>query len=366
VGITIKSDRLELILEKAVRLAESNVALPEIWLDRVDRISESPFGTYIAALGTALLAKASDGRIDALAIKAKAGPTAYSMRGVVKVLAARAPDYGYHLGVTGPEPLNNQPWFGSSRVDRITNLHVEAKPFHRDLVRYLSDLNRLSQEQAFEALAAFIGRRMTVAAEERARATTLRAKAGASFSELLEVVETFVWNDPEGGRRGQALVAAVLDLAHNEVDLAAINDPRMFDVAVKEQGLAVLGIDVKQKAVDEASVMHLAREAAARSVDKVLMVALAQDQRPLDRPRIAATCLDDFGVVAGVFEGVPELLGDVALQAPVSLAEFTRSLPEQYLRRMQEHGVSADGQQFWVDLCNGLSEQGLSRSTRRP
>jgi len=356
-GITIKRDRLELVLERAVRLAESDEDLPENWLNRTDRISESPFGTYVAALGTALLAKASDGRVDALTIKAKAGPTAYSMRGVVKVLAARAADYGYHLGVTGPEPLNNQPWFGSSRVDRIANLHGEAKPFHRDLVRYLSDLNRLGEEQASVALAAFIRRRMTHAAEERARATTLRADAGASFADLLEVLETFVWNDPEGGRRGQALAAAVLDLAHDDVELAAINDPRMFDVAIREKGIAVLGVDVKQKAVDEASVIHLAREAAALSVDKVLMVALGQAQRPLDRPRLAAVCLDDFGVAAGVVEGVSELLGQVALQAPVSLAEFTRSLPERYLLRMQEHGVSATGQQFWIDLCSGLAER---------
>jgi hypothetical protein len=360
-GITIKRDRLEFVLEKAVARAESDESLPEIWLNRVDRISQSPFGTYIAALGTALLAKASDGRIDALAIKSKAGPTAYSMRGVVKVLATRASDYGYHLGVTGPEPLNNQPWFGSSRVDRITNLHAEAKPFHREVVRYLSDLNRLSEEQAFEALAAFIRRRMAYATDERTRAGSLKAAGGSSFTDLLEVVETFVWNDAEGGRRGQALVAAALDLAHHEVELAAINDPRMFDVTVREKGIEVLGVDVKQKAVDESSVAHLAREAAARSVDKVLMVALAQDQRSLDRPRLAATCLDEFGVAAGVVEGVPELLAQVALQAPVSLAEFTRSLPGRYLLRMQEHGVSASGQQFWVDLCAGLAEDSSPR-----
>jgi hypothetical protein len=356
-GITIKRDRLELVLEKAVSIAESEAPLPEIWLERVDRISESPFGTYVAAFGTALLAKASDARIDALAIKSKAGPTGYSMRGVVKVLAARASDYDYHLGVTGPEPLNNQPWFGSSRVDRITNLHAEAKPFHRDVVRYLSDLNRLNEEQAFEALAAFIRRRMTYATEERALAGSLKASSGVSLSDLLAVVETFVWNDAEGGRRGQALVAAVLDLAHDEVDLAAINDPRMFDVAVKEAGIEVLGVDVKQKPVDEASVAHLAREAALRSVDKVLMVALAQDQRPLDRPRVTATCLDEFGVAAGVIEGVPELLGQVALHAPIALCDFVQSLPARYLLRMQEQGVSGVGQQFWVDLCATLTRQ---------
>lgn len=356
-GITIKRDRLQLVLENAVALAESDTELPELWLGRVERISDSPFGTYIAALGTALLAKASDSRIDALTIKSKAGPHAYSMRGVAKVLAERAGDYGYHLGVTGPEPLNNQPWFGSSRVDRITNLHPEAKPFHRDLVRYLSDLNRLSEEESLRALAAFIRLRLTYGQEEKARAGSLRATGGASFVDLVEIVETFVLNDSEGGRRGQALVAAVLDLAHDEVDLAAINDPRIFDVLVRGQGAETLGVDVKQKPVDEAAVTHLAREAAARSVDKVLMVALAPDQRPLDRPRLFEICSEEHGVLAGVYEGVPELLTQVALQSPLSLADFARSLPERYLLRMQEQGVTATGQQFWVDLCAGVFGQ---------
>src|SRR5438067_432369 len=105
-------------------------------------MAESPAQTYVAALGTALLARAADGRIDALTIKTKASPNAYSMRGVVKVLAALAPDYGYHLGVTRAEPLNNQPWFGASRVDRFSNVRADVLPYHQDIVRYLSDLNR--------------------------------------------------------------------------------------------------------------------------------------------------------------------------------------------------------------------------------
>ena len=196
-GITIKKARLQLVLEEAVALAESDGDLPEIWLKRVERISSSPSRTYIAALGTALLAKAADERVDALAIKSKAGTNAYSMRGVVAVLAARASDYGYHLGVTGPEPLNNQPWFGSSRVDRITNLSAQVQPFHRDLVRYLSDLNRLSSDEALKALACFMRLRIAYNKEERAQETLLRTPARDSFEDLLDILETFVLNDPE-------------------------------------------------------------------------------------------------------------------------------------------------------------------------
>ena len=114
-GIRIPSARLQVVLERAVILAESDVECPELWLERVERISASPAKTYIAALGTALLAKATEPQVDVLTIKSKAGPNAYSMRGVVKVLAERARDYGYHLGVTGRSLLTINPGSEATR-----------------------------------------------------------------------------------------------------------------------------------------------------------------------------------------------------------------------------------------------------------
>ena len=137
-------------------VAEFGSQLPPIWVDRVNRIAESPSKTYVAALGTALLAKATDPSVDALTVKTKAGPNAYSMRGVAKVLVEGASLYGFHLGRTGPEPLNNQPWFGVDRVDKIDNLKADALPYHRDMVRYLNDLNGYSADEASRALAVFL------------------------------------------------------------------------------------------------------------------------------------------------------------------------------------------------------------------
>ncbi len=121
-GITIPKKTLELTLQQAVARAESKEQLSMAWEERVARIGECPSQSYVAALGTALLAKAADHRVDALSVKFGAGPNAYSMRGVVKVLVEKAPLYGYHLGRKGPEPLNNQPWFHSDRVDRAVGI----------------------------------------------------------------------------------------------------------------------------------------------------------------------------------------------------------------------------------------------------
>jgi hypothetical protein len=354
-GITIPSSKLRLVLERAVRLAESDEEVPELWLERTQRIADCPAQTYVAALGTALLAKAAEAKIDALTIKSKAAPNAYSMRGVAKVLAEHAPDYGYHLGVTRGEPLNNQPWFGSSRIDRFANVRADVLPYHQDMVRYLSDLNRLSEDEALRALAAFLRLRVAHGRDQRARAGQLTVSAtGAPVANVIEVVELFVREDPEGGRRGQALVAALFDLADDDAELGAINDPRSFDVTIREGGVETLGVDVKQKAVEESAVIQLASEAAQREVDKVLLVALSPNQRPLDRARVAEVAQAEHGVLAVVLEGAREVMAQLALQSPLSAREFARQLPERYLRRMQEHGVSPEGQQYWADLCSGL------------
>lgn len=353
-GITIPRARLEEVLERAVITAESDVVLPQIWIDRVRRIEAAPSKTYVAALGTALLAKATDRRVDVLTVKSKAGPNAYSMRGVVKTLAEKAPTYGYHLGRTGPEPLNNQPWFGAERIDRMANVLRADLPFHRDIVRFLNELNAAGEDEAFLGLAAFLRLRIQAGEEEREAANRLRTEASSDLASLIDIVTQFLRDDPEGGRRGQSLVAAVFDCAHPEVQLAAINSPVGLDVTILEDGRVVLGIEVKQKSVSESTALHLAEEAARVDVDKALLVALAADQRPLDRERIRREALLSHGVLTAVWESVEELMTEVALQAPSRAAEFAEQFPAAYLRRMQEHGVSQSGLEYWVDLTRSL------------
>jgi hypothetical protein len=52
-----------------------------------------------------------------------------------------------------------------------------------------------------------------------------------------------------------------------------------------------------------------------------------------------------------VYETVAELLTEVTIHSPLRASEIAERLPSSYLRRMQEHGVSEEGQRRWVDLC---------------
>ena len=357
-GIKISATRLEEVLERAVTLAESDVDLPQIWLDRVQRIAECPSKTYVAALGTALLAKATEPRVDALSVKSKAGPRAYSMRGVAKVLVSKAPIYGYHLGRTGPEPLNNQPWFGTDRVDRFENVRADALPFHRDMVRFLTDLNGATEDEALRALAVFLRERIAFAELEKAAAGQISVGPAHDLAELTRTLAVFLRDDPEGGRRGQALVAALLDLVHDEVSLAAINDPTGIDVSISDEGRLLLAVEVKQKAVDEAVALHTAERAVAHGADKALLVALAADQSQLDRERVRRQAAERHGVTLSVWEGVDELVSEIAVHAPLSATEIAAELPGIYLHRMHEHEVSLEGRKYWADLVAALASRG--------
>jgi hypothetical protein len=343
---------MALQLERAVRLAEDpHRALPVEWEERTELMAGCPSRTYVAALGVALLAKATDERVDALTVKRKVSASAYSMRGAAAVLAGNAALYGYHLGVTGPEPLNNQPWFHGERIDQFKIEDKEVEPFQNNLVRYLRELNGYDSPRALLALAAFLRARQVFAAKLAAAQSGLEASGQPGFSRIVSIAEEFIRSNPEGGRRGQALVAAVLDLAHAEVALSGIHDPRPRDVAVLRGHEELLFVEVKQKPVDADTADHLAREAREASVDKALLVALAPGQQPLDRESIRRSGDARHGVLTLVYETVAELLTEVTIHSPLRASEIAERLPSSYLRRMQEHGVSEEGQRRWVDLC---------------
>src|SRR6266540_4013262 len=157
---------MEQTLEQAFLLANSKATLPTKWLQRAERLAESPSVAFIAAVGSVLLAKATDPQIDALVIQEREGSAgAFSLRGPAKVLGTKRHAYGYDIGSTSDrDPINHGTLIGSTRWDvalqRITPAH---KPFFQIILQWLSDINSLNKAQAVEALAAYIRVRQAVA-----------------------------------------------------------------------------------------------------------------------------------------------------------------------------------------------------------
>src|ERR1700689_84132 len=222
-GIVLDLRRARAVLREAIEWADSPHSVPGIWTDWTHRIDTCPSKTFTVAFGTALLAKATDPAVDALALKATSGETAYSARAVGhKVLVPGAIQYGYGLRATGREPLNNQPFFRYDRIDEIDRIHASARGHLPDLISACEAVNGLEAASATAALAAFVRVRMDAA---RAHHVVDLRGAGLSVSDLVDKTQEFISANSESGRRGQAFVAAAFDLVSPHVRSVRVNDP---------------------------------------------------------------------------------------------------------------------------------------------
>ena len=350
-GISLDDAALMLVLDESIARARSKSSIPELWARRVERLGDLGIVTYIAALGSAILAKATDPRVDVLTQDRNAGPHAYSLRTVAEFLA-RQNQGRYHMGATGKNPVNNRPFLGGpSRIDEFTKISPKARPSFELFRDCLVDVNRMTGEEAQTAFVAWLRIRMEVqrvkvAADRESLATT----SGLDVATLIDTAERFVREDPEGGKRGQSFVAAALDCAFSDVVLQAINDPNPGDVRVRDHGRTAWIVEVKQLAVDESTAFALASQAQAMGVTLALLVVLADRQSPLDREQIRRRSIREHRVLLEVAESVRELIGMVAVFSMTTIEQIAASLPGRYALRMREHGVSEAAQRRWSQL----------------
>jgi hypothetical protein len=124
VGIRISQLAARQRLEEAFGWASSDRSVPPFWTAFARQTFQMASKTYTPALGTVLLARATDDRIDPLSIKAEYGRNTYSLRTLGhEVLVPAARELGFSIRNTGREPLNNQPFFRydhMSVIDRGT------------------------------------------------------------------------------------------------------------------------------------------------------------------------------------------------------------------------------------------------------
>lgn len=296
VGILIDRERAKTVLLDEATEEAKGLAVDAGWQQDIEQLSDacdSSSRTHIAMLGTALLAKATRLDVDALAVKEGAPtPGAYSARGLGHgVLVPQAPILGIHLGVTGREPLNNQPYLQVRRAtleDLLPRIHSHAQTAVRLLVALLQRLDQVATEQeARMALRAFIRvRRQRQPHYPPATATEGRMPP----PELLARIERLVAGDSEGGKRAQAVVAGLMDAVGNPslVEVGRINDPdRHFagDVGVlraaaDRQWERVF--EVRDKAVSEGDVRLFAQKLIEASLPRGALLAVARNQTRLD------------------------------------------------------------------------------------
>ncbi|MFI9774621.1 restriction endonuclease, SacI family [Streptomyces sp. NPDC051956] len=362
---------------EALALAQGDDNLPEEWIARTRRVGHASNATNTPLLGTALLAKATNKDVNALALQTKVH-RGYSARGVAKdVLVPMCVEHEIDLRTTGAEPLNNQPFFAKPQVikDLIPENKLVARRELEYLIQCLEAADYLEDESAVHALAAFLRVRI----EDGNKATVLELQGNAlKLPVLSQLARDFINVNREGGRRGQALVAACLDLVHPGMVYAdAINDPSRKvpgDVAIEVPSqpqastqetifpvettqplvpadrVVVLSAEAKQKVVTQSEILQFVERLAAAGIGKGLYVAVEPNQADLEVSELVKKAQERNGIALEVITDPKRLLENAVQWSPLSLGECLETFPQLLVQRLRDFHCGKDSQHEWGDM----------------
>ena len=329
------ADAIRLLRQEAAG-AETGAVDPA-WTVKVERLSQlcadGLSKTHIAFLGTAMLAKAMDRRADLVAIKpnhALDNPNAFSARVLSeKVLVPLAAELGINIGVTGRQPLNNQPYFRMTRLDDGTPVHAGGRAAFDYMLELVRELQQLPDEaSARAALRAFVA----VRSRYQPRYADHDGETTITPERLTAAIHSFVREDSEGGRRAQAVVAGLLDVfvGRERVESGRINDPsRKYpgDVCVRaaaQPDVWEKAIEVRHKPVAVSDVQIFGKKCIDMAVREAALVMVSDQQTQLDEGALARWA-DGFGLGLTLFHGwdlfVDQVLFWSALPKPVAATQ---------------------------------------------
>ena len=357
-----KTAAIAIVREEAAKAASGSV--DAAWKAKIEKLSQlcedGISKTHIAFLGTEILAKAMDRNVDLYAIKPKhasGNPHAFSARNLChSVLVPLSAELGFSIGVTGREPLNNQPYFRMTRLGDDTPVHGGGRAAFAFMEKLVAELSKLNTEaEAREALRAFI-------AVRRSYIPKYAAKVGdtnITLEQLVVAIETLVLDDSEGGKRAQAVVAGLMDVfaGVDRVESGRINDPsRKYpgDVCIRaaHDEEWEKSFEVRDKPVAASDVQIFTNKCISMGVREAAVVMVAEGQARLNAEALSAwaaerrmslTLFHGWGSIveqALFWAGMPKL--DGASAAVASIRE-----------RLQAVEASAKAVALWDKLSSG-------------
>lgn len=309
----------DFLREQAKIASENNSDL--FWLEEIERLSSLCEAgcpkTHIAFLGAALLAKALNQKVDLYAIKPTQrpdNPNAFSARSLAhSVLVPLSAELGIHLGVTGREPLNNQPYFRMKWLNDDTPIRADGRQAFDLVLGLIERLSAHTRDEALSALRSFIVVRMRY----QPRYGTLDGDIEISPSKLIECIQALSKNFSEGGKVAQAIAAGVLDVIEGMdfIESGRINDPdRRFpgDVCVKSQdGSAYLkAFEVRDKPVSLSDIHIFGKKCVDMGVREAAVLMVNEKQRKIDQQGLSEWA-QGYGIGVTLFYGWAEFVNQV-------------------------------------------------------
>lgn len=351
--------------EPVVRACAEDCSAPDPdWVQRVEQLSElveyRVSATCIAMLGTAMLAKALYHNVNVYWFKpnhvnASQKPRAYSARTLChSVLVPLSAEYGFDLGVSGREPLNNQPYFRMERLDDGTPVNAAAQAAFDYMMELVAEVDRLSDEEAAKrALHAFIEvRRGHVKTYSPASAATI-----SSATALLAAIHDFMKIGSAGGAHAQAAAAGIMDaaLGPDRVESGRINDPSRHypgDVCIwtnPAKTSVAKAIEVRDKPVAASDVHIFARRCQTDGVNDCAVLMVSPQQSELNEPALLAWA-EAIGVNLKIWIGWEEFTREGLFWSEQEAREAVAEAASRIRVRLVEAEVDTDVVEVWDTL----------------
>ena len=366
--MTVQTQQAAKIFNEEAQAVKEGEQIDQDWAIKIERLSElcaaGNASTHIAFLGTSILAKATTTNVDLYAIKPDHAPgnaNAYSARSLSeKVLVPLAAEHGVHIGVTGRQPLNNQPYFRMTALGDETPVHNKSLPAFQYMMSLVDELKSGSSGAAQTALRAFIAVRQRY----WPRYSSASGALAVTTENLASFIDLLVRDNSEGGARAQAAAAGLLDVfaGDGRVVSGRINDPSRHypgDVCVladTEDGINTWekAIEVRDKPVSASDVRIFCATCAHKGAREaaVLMVAPGQPQLDDNALRDGANAK---GIGLTLFHGWDSFTSQVLFWASSPKVLGVAEAVERIEARLIEVEASPESVQKWHSLTRALT-----------
>lgn len=349
------------IVREESHLADTG-SVDDQWVRKIERLStlcsEGQSFTHIAFLATAILAKSVARDVDLYAIKPKHSPdnpNAFSARSLCHdVLVPLAAELGFSLGVTGREPLNNQPYFRMTHLGDSTPIHQGARQTFEYLLELIDELSSLENEEpARRALRAFI----FVRRKHQPRYADHESTTRLTSQQLVTAISYFVQEDSEGGKRAQAIVAGLMDVFAGEqrVESGRINDPsRKYpgDVCIRSvlnDGMWEKAIEVRDKPVSLRDIQIFGKKCVDMGVRECAVVMVNPGQKTIDVMEMSDWA-DQFGIGLTIFNGWFDFVDQVLFWCSEPKPIATNKAAESIHQRLIGIEATSKSIELWQSL----------------
>lgn len=344
---------LEVAFAKDIAEGDTHSNILDEWRNHINTVRSLSTKTATVFLGTALLARAALGRdVDLFSIKAGEEANSYSIRSLSEyVLVPFSVEKGLDLRATGPQPLNNQPYFRYDRLD--SSMRVRNKEDLSTLIYIIDKAQKLTEDEALIALSVFL--KIALDSRSSLEGTLLFEGAGeitniSSIASLLNTVEGFLKENPEEGRRGQAFVAAAFDMVYSVVETSKVNDPshkypgdiRVFQTKGLEK--PTLLAEVRQKSVSESDVLIFAQRVATSGIHRAYLLDLTA---AIPGVKFSSEALKKHGVVLLEVQGFTLFFLILLQQVTTPLSQALERFVESSFVRLKELEVKEDTLNLW-------------------